>query len=127
MARSIWLEIYGRPVQGSLGAQVSPKRCLDELESLFHRLESRSAVRMAAREEPSWEAFSRDFEERLRQVELDCSATEAWPGEVTAAIGTISDGLHDLRTHYARCGEAGETTRTGLVQGFGAARAALKR
>ena len=81
----------------------------------------------SAREEPAWERFSREFEERLNHVEADCTeGREGWNPAVQEAVVAIADALQEMRAHYARCGQEGETTRTGLVQRIAAAKAALK-
>jgi len=126
VARSVWRDVYGRSTDAGVVVTASPKACVDELETLFHRLESRSAVKMAAREAPAWDRFNREFEDRLHTLERECATRDGWSPEVSDAITSIADQLETLRTHYSRCGQEGEEARTAIVGKLDAARKAIK-
>lgn len=130
VARSIWLDLYGKgPVKGLRVEHPSPEACVEELERLFGKLASRSAFPTTPNELRDWDEFSREFEDRLDEFESKCIDDPTTRANVAVhdAIKQTAGQLERWRQHLSRCGEEGEDERSELVRSIAALRVAARQ
>lgn len=127
--RSVWMDLFLRdPVTGLVGASPSPTACIAELETLYRKLDSRLNLPITPAAERDWDTFSREFEDRLNQIEARCvnQSYETQRTDVTVAIHDAAEKLDALRLHLSRCGEEGERERLVVVQALEALRGQVR-
>jgi len=136
VARSVWLDLYGKETSKGLQAEhPTVQACLDELDRLSAKLESRLSMPMtpraprdAERFRNDWDSFTREFEDRLHVIESRCiDGVPADNANVRAAMAASAERLDSLRTHLARCGEEGEQEREAARDALASLREAVSQ
>jgi len=109
LAWGIGADLYRAPDDPSDGAATLPT-CIEELETLFKRLQARSGAAVEASGDKDWSRFTAEFEGRLSRFEARC--VDQAPAEADAgvrdALAEAARQLDNLRLHLSRCGEEGD-------------------
>lgn len=117
LIRSVWLDLYGRPLHQTANTQLNLAGCANELESIFADLSARNSMSAPSDSQDSrdWNEFSRNIEDRLTHLQETCSGA----GESAEANAVVQDAINrldKLRQHLARCGEEGDRERRLFVE-----------